>query len=438
MKEYKKYKDTGVEWIGDIPFDWNYVRLKLISNISKGRKPKKDFEEFAEGLLPYMSMEYLRNKTNSPIYADSNESNLVLVEEGDLLILWDGSKAGEIVQAKKGVLSSTMAKIEIKDIRFESNYLNYLLQLGEKHIQNNTIGMGIPHVNGNILKNLMMLIPCPEEQTQIAKYLDYKTGLIDAVIEKKELLIKKLKEQRQAIINEAITKGLNPNAIMKDSGVEWLGKIPEQWNCMKMKNGCEFILDGTHGSYKRVEDGFRLLSVRNIIQDKFTFRDDDSCISKKDYLEISSKFKINKGDIQLAIVGATLGKAALVSKMSEDFVTQRSLATIRSNPNKLFNKYLYYFIKSESFQSYLWLNAAFSAQPGVYLGTLQNCTLPSIDVKEQIQIVQFIDEKICSIEKIYEKIPFQIGKLKSYRQSIISEAVTGKIDVRDWQAPKIT
>ena len=131
-----------------------------------------------------------------------------------------------------------------------------------------SVGATFPALSLGILSDTVLPFTTNEtEQTQIAKYLDHQTGLIDVIIEKKELLIKKLKEQRQAIINEAVTKGLNPNTKMKDSGIEWLGEVPEEWSVMKMKFGCEFILDGTHGSYKRVTEGYRLLSVRNIIND---------------------------------------------------------------------------------------------------------------------------------------------------------------------------
>ena len=235
MKQYETYKESGAEWIGEIPESWKSVNLKWISNITKGKKPKVDFDENGENLLPYLSMEFLRGKTSNPTYASIEEKGLVHIDDGDILILWDGSKAGEIVKAKKGILSSTMAKIEINDNNFESNYLNYLLQLGERHVQEHTIGMGIPHVSGDILKMLPMLVPSPQEQTQIATYLDFKTGLIDSIISQKEELIKKLKEQRQAIINEAVTKGLNKDVKLKDSGIEWLGDIPEHWVISKFK-----------------------------------------------------------------------------------------------------------------------------------------------------------------------------------------------------------
>lgn len=436
MKGYDNYKDSGVEWIGKIPENWDNVRLKLISSITKGRKPNKDYEENLDGFLPYLSMEYLRDKTDEPIYAEANEKNLVLVNEGDILILWDGSKAGEIVRAKKGILSSTMAKIEIYDNRFESNFLNYLLQLGEKHIQANTIGMGIPHVNGNILKDLMMLLPTFGEQTKIAAFLDYKTGLIDDTIEKKKRLIDLLKLKRQAVINEAVTKGLNPNAPMKDSGIPSFGRIPMNWKVTKLK----FI------SNVKGRIGFRGYTVNDLVDEGFgalvlgashiTWEGEIDLsnpvfISWEKYEE-SPEIKLDKGDIIIVQRGSTCGKVAIISNEIEKATINPSLVVLKN-------------INANSFYVFSSIKAA--------LGELVNLTrssaIPMLS-QEQIGNLQIvlpplheqkkIDEYLNQIKKDYNSLINQcsisIDKLQFYRQSLISEAVTGKIDVRDWQPPK--
>jgi type I restriction enzyme S subunit len=429
MKGYDSYKDSGVEWIGVIPENWDNVRLKLISSITKGRKPNKDYEDNLDGFLPYLSMEYLRDKTDEPVYADANEKNIVLVDEGDILILWDGSKAGEIVRAKKGILSSTMAKIEIYDNRFESNFLNYSLQLGEKHIQANTIGMGIPHVNGNILKDLMMLLPTVAEQTTIAAFLDYKTSLIDATIEKKKRLMELLKEKRQAVINEAVTKGLNPNAPMKDSGVEWLGDIPEHWEVTKMK----FIATITRGAILRPVD-------------EPTYFDDNG---EWTYLNISDATKCDKylyeGKLRLSDLGsnksarvlpdnliltasATIGKP-FINKIPvcvhDGFIP---ITNIKSNID-----YLYHYLRNP--QLYISLGKV-NTQKNIYLDEVKDIFVTQPSKKEQFDIVSYLESFEEKNNKLLLQIENAIEKLQTYRQSLISEAVTGKIDVRDWEKAK--
>jgi len=261
-------------------------------------------------------------------------------------------------------------------------------------------------------------------------YLDRKTAEIDELIADKKRLLELYEEEKTAIINQAVTKGIDPEVPMKHSGVEWLGEVPAHWNLLKMKTICVFILDGTHGSYRRVTDGYRLLSVRNIIDGKFKFRDDDSMVSQEHFEEISKRFLIKEGDIQLAIVGATLGKVAIVEKLPESFVTQRSVATLRVN-NKCIPRYLFYYLKASNFQSYLWLNAGFSAQPGVYLGTLQNAYIPLPSIRMQHAIVNYIEAECTQIDAKKAKTEKMIELLTEYRTALISEVVTGKVKVTE-------
>ena len=192
---------------------------------------------------------------------------------------------------------------------------------------------------------------------------------------------------------------------------------------------CNFILDGTHGSYPRVDKGYRLLSVRNIINDEFVFRDDDSNVSYKHFKEISSKFKIVEGDIQLAIVGATLGKVAVVKRLEEDVVTQRSLATIRVNSELMNNSFVANFLRSKSYGAYLWSNTSFSAQPGVYLNTIQNSYIPLAPKSEQDLIDKYIDDESKKLNGVIENTQTTIDKLREYKTTLINSAVTGKIKV---------
>ncbi|SFZ84000.1 restriction endonuclease subunit S [Tenacibaculum maritimum] len=416
-KAYETYKDSDVEWIGKIPENWKSVSLKWISNITKGRKPKVDYDESGENLLPYLSMEFLRDKTSNPTYASIDEKGLVFVDDGDILILWDGSKAGEIVKAKKGVLSSTMAKIDITDSDFESTYLNYLLQLGEKHIQENTIGMGIPHVSGDVLKGLKMLLPPKQEQTQIAAYLDYHTQLIDTLISKKETLIQKLQEQRQAIINEAVTKGLNKNVALKDSGIEWLGEIPEHWEVVKLK----YVLNNLNNIRIPLSS-----SKRGVMKNKvYDYYGASGVIDKvEDYLFEGKNILIGEDG------------ANLISRSKRLVFIADGKYWVNNHAHILHPK-----IGDIEFYTELLELIDFtpiiegSAQPKLTQDALMNIQIPNPPVEEQIEIKNFINIKIKKANDLIYKIKNSIQKLKAYRQSLISEAVTGKIDVRDWQLP---
>lgn len=439
-KEYKNYIDSGVEWIGKIPESWKSVSLKWISNITKGRKPKVDYDDNGKNLLPYLSMEFLRNKTAYPTYASIEEKGLVFVDDGDILILWDGSKAGEIVKAKKGVLSSTMAKIHITDPKFESNYLNYLLQLGERHLQNNTIGMGIPHVSGDVLKSLKVLLPSSQEQTQIAAYLDYHTSKIDLLIGKKETLIKKLQELRQATINEAVTKGLNPEVDLKDSTIEWLGEIPEHWETVKFRHLFTLSKGLTITKNDLTEEGIPCISYGEI-HSKFGFevnpeKDTLKCVPEE-FVKTNENALLSFGDFVFADTSEDIEGSGNFTYLNSTAPTFAGYHTIIARLKKSKNyRFFAYFFESITFRTQIREQVK-----GVKVYSITNKLLKDIVLfnppeEEQKMIVDYIDNKTNKIITIIEKLEKSIKKLKEYQQSLISEAVTGKIDVRDWQAPK--
>jgi type I restriction enzyme S subunit len=441
MKAYEKYRETENELLVKIPNHWQIVKLKYIVSCNDDVISVQPTDDYQINYIEIGDVSLQKGIFNSSVQNIQEAPSRArrVIKKNDVIISTVRTYLKAISMVSEpfdGYIASTgFAVLRAKEVHH--NFLNYLVQ-NETFIEeiiSKSVGASYPAITSNNLLNIVVPLPSPSEQSKIAQYLDYQTSLIDQLIQQKEKLVALLKEKRQSVINEAVTKGLNPNVPMKDSGIEWLGEVPEEWTKGKLKHFCKFIYDGTHGSYQRVEAGYRLLSVRNIVNGKFVFRDDDSKVSESDFLEISSKFKIVPDDLQLAIVGATLGKVAIVELLAEEFVTQRSLATIRVKSSRVFPKYLLYFLQSTSFQSFLWRNSSFSAQPGVYLGTIQNCDLAIPQLPEQSFIVKYLVDREVFFENLISKIDSQVILLKEYRQSIISEAVTGKVDVRHWQPP---
>ncbi|MFY7935982.1 MAG: restriction endonuclease subunit S [Flavobacterium sp.] len=433
MKPYEKYKESGVEWIGEIPEHWTGTPLKHISSITKGKKAKEDFQDYSEGLIPYLSMEFLRNQTDSPIYVNPNDNSIVLVEEKDLLILWDGSKAGEIVKAKKGALSSTMGKIHINNVNFDVEFITYLLKYSERFIQSNRIGMGIPHVDGEVLRDLLILKPTLQEQTAIAKYLDHQTAIIDELIEKKTKQIALLKEKRQAIINEAVTKGLDPTAKMKDSGLDSFGQIPENWILTKLKflskvKGRIGFRGYTTNDLVEEGEGALTLGATHITWEGDIDLSNPVFISWEKYEE-SPEIKLNKGDIVIVQRGSTCGKVAIISEEIGYATINPSLVILKEvNANPF---YVFLSIKAalEALVN-LTRSAAIPMLSQEQIGNLQ-IVLPPLE--EQDRIAEYLNKVKIKFEYAIKQCSDSIEKLKEYRQSLISEAVTGKIDVRGWQ-----
>jgi type I restriction enzyme S subunit len=190
------------------------------------------------------------------------------------------------------------------------------------------------------------------------------------------------------------------------------------------------IKDGTHNPPQRVDYGVRLLSVRNIIDSEYVFRDDDSLISEESFRELNKYFQVKEGDVLLAIVGGTIGKTAIVKTMENHHI-QRSLALFRTKRLKLIPEFLHYFMQSSYFYELLWSNVGFSAQPGIYLGSLANFKILAPSLNEQYDVVSFLKEQSQKFSLIVKETEYSIELLKEHRAALISAAVTGKIDVRN-------
>lgn len=235
--------------------------------------------------------------------------------------------------------NQSLAAFLCDESRLHYNYLFYYLDSTYREIRG-LVGDDLRDgLSLGLLKSLYVPFPPIPEQCAVAAFLDRETAKIDALIERKERLIVLLQEKRAALISHAVTKGLYPAVPIKDSGVEWIGEIPAHWEVKKLKYVCSLIKDGTHQPPERVVDGIPLLSVRNIVNGRFVFLEDDSLISENDFRALERAIQVRTNDVLLAIVGATLGKVAIVNEMAP-FSIQRSLALLRGRPNELYVKFL--------------------------------------------------------------------------------------------------
>ena len=239
MKSVNQYvmKDSGVQWIGQVPMHWIGYRMQYITRLEKGRMPQELTS--TGGDAPYLTMDLLRNRETIVTYP-ANTKGLVRVEDNDLLLLWDGANAGEILQAKRGYLGSTMAIIHYSKEIIESKFAFYFFKALERRFKEDANGTTIPHFNRASLNSCMYFLPPTlAEQRAIADWLDAKCADIDAAIELQQRMIDKLKAYKTAVIHQAVTKGLDKNlkhTDLKDSGIKWLGMIPKHWDVVLVKN----------------------------------------------------------------------------------------------------------------------------------------------------------------------------------------------------------
>ena len=427
-KRYPVYRDSGVEWLGKVPEGWNTERLKYCATLINEKVDGR------ESNLQYTGLENIESWTGRLIPSEeisTSEGQSNIYEPEDVLFGKLRPYLAKVLSAKEhGICTGELLVLRPKDVSQEYLFRYMLARDFISIVDSSTYGAKMPRASWDFIGDLPVLLPTEAEQRAIAAFLDSETGRIDTLIEKKERQIKLLQEKRAALISHAVTKGLDPDVPMKDSGVEWLDEVPENWEIKRLKHVCLLIKDGTHQPPSRTSNGIPLLSVRNIVNGKFVNLPDDSLISEEDFNELQRSVEVKKNDILLAIVGATIGKVAIVDEMLP-FAIQRSLAVLRPNINIAYYKYFSYFMRSSSFQQLLWKNVGYSAQPGIYLGSLANFNITVPDTNEQRAIASFIDRETGRIDTLTTKVRESVSKLREYRTALISAAVTGKIDVRN-------
>lgn len=436
MEKYSKYKDSGVEWIGEIPKHWDMCRLKSYCTL-KGRIGWNGLrsEEFKETSYAYLVTGQDFNSASIQwdecyqIDKDRYEEDpFIQLNEGDLLITKDGT-IGKIAKVsnldKPACLNSGIFVMKQRNIKFDQGFLYWLLcsNILKDFNAYTSSGTTILHLYQNVFERMPMPIPTINEQQSIAKYLDSKCSKIDHVIATQQKRVELLKELKQSIITRAVTRGINPNAKMKDSGVEWIGEIPEHWEIMKLKRVLSNFQDGSHESFSRVDSDFPLLSAKNVYENGIVFSEEDSTISEEDYKSIVSNGFPQKGDVTLCCVG-TIGRCCIYD-LDEPMAFQRSVTFLRVNDFVL-NQFLLYLLRSRVSDAQYTMYAKTSAQSGIYMNTLVNFNIVVPDVDEQCEIVAFIEWKCSVIDSQLSKINRQIELLQELKQSIITEVVTGK------------
>ena len=409
-----------------MPEAWTAKKLKFILSYSKGKQPSQLTEEPIGD--PYATMDYLRGRDCMLQYPVSTEG-LVHIDNDSLLVLWDGANAGEFLRGKAGYLGSTMAVVEAGD-NMDKSYLFYLLKGSEALSKMIAGGTTIPHFSPTFFDEVFA-IPSLEEQQKIASFLDYKTENIDRLTEILTARIDDLKKYRQSVITLAVTNGLNNSAEMKDSGVVEIGNIPAHWSLSPMK----YLLEGSmkYGANESAEsdnrDWPRYIRITDIAENG-TLRDDSFKSLSPDK---ANGYMLHKGDVLFARSGATVGKTYL---FNEDYPACYAGYLIKATCGvKLLPEYLIRYTQSSSYDS--WKNSVYILSTIQNIGAekYSNLPIPVPPIEEQMSIVGYLDRKTKQIDDTIVATEQQIKNLQAYRISLISEAVTGQIDVRDWTVP---
>ena len=441
FKAYEEFKDSNIDWIGPIPNYWQSYKLKhVINEFIAGGTPKSSNDAFWDennNGIPWIAIgdmtdnDYVNSTVKSITREGLADKNLRILKKGTLIYSIFASLGKTAIlnidattnQAILGLITST--KIDVK-------YLKYYLEALKGTISRFSNENTQENLNSNIVKNMEIAMPeSLEEQKQIANYLDKQTAKIDATIAKNKERIELLEEKRVALINQVVTKGLNPDVPMKYSGVEWIGKIPEHWNIMKLKHH-GFVLGGyAFKSGDFTDSGVKVVKITNVQSLKFDWS--ECFYLPKSYLHEHSEFKINKEDIIFALTRPIIStgiKAAIFDENEPALANQRT-GIFKKHSNDLISTFLYYVIYSDYFKEDFKSKITATNQPNISPLDIGEIKLILPSVEEQKQIVSKLDEETKKISEVISKIKENINLLEEYKTSLIHNVVTGKIDVRE-------
>lgn len=432
MQQYEQYKDSGVAWLGEVPSHWEIKRLKFsIANISNKIESQMS-------RLRYFGLENIQSFTGNLLTDIELESEGIANEFQKYDVLFGKLRPylAKIHLAKQNGLVSTEALVFRSNTGIKPEFLFYFCVSADfiDSVNSTTFGSKMPRASWEDISNFKMLIPPLPEQTAIATYLDSKLGEIDMLISKQETLLEKLAEQRIAIITHTVTKGLNPDVEMKNSGVEWLGEVPSHWEIIKNKFVLEFSKGLTITKENLLDNGIPCVNYGEI-HSKYGFEVNPQkhslkCVSEE-YLTTNRNALLQNGDFVFADTSEDVKGSGNFTYLSSDTPTFAGYHTIIARPNKskVFPRFLAYTFESDRHRNQIRAIVKGVKVFSITQAFLKNTFVWLPPLPEQTAIADYLDEQTTQIDRLSERVQQVIDSLKSYRSALITQAVTGKIKV---------
>ncbi|EHH1217122.1 restriction endonuclease subunit S [Vibrio parahaemolyticus] len=444
---YPEYKDSGIDWLETIPEHWLTSKLRYTFSFGKGLTITK--ENLRDTGVPCVSYGEVHSKygfeidpARHPLKCVGDEylktSPYALLKKGDIVFAdtsedIDGSGNFTQLVSNEQVFAGYHTIIARPYNRECSRFYAYLLDSKElrTQIRHAVKGVKVFSITQAILRGVNIWLPPLEERAQIANFLDHETAKIDTLIEKQQQLIKLLKEKRQAVISHAVTKGLNPQAPMKDSGVEWLGEVPEHWDVCKLSYRYEVLL-GKMLDEKKISGNYLGKYLRNTDVQWDSINTDN--LPEMDFRpQERERYSVKKGDL-IVCEGGEIGRCGIWESESTCFY-QKALHRLRPLYNTDLTRFMFYVLFDAVHQERFISGAGKATIAHLPAETFKQYRFAFPPRDEQQSIIDFLDSIKGKFDLIENKAQLQIELLKERRTALISAAVTGKIDVRNWQAP---
>ena len=443
-KRYPTYQASGVEWLGDVPAHWEVQRIKWIVDLNPSKTEERAYLA-ADTPVTFLPMEKVGTEgqidTSEMLGASQVWNGYTFFRRGDILV----AKITPCFENGKGAhLNSLPTEVGFGSTEFHvlrakpsihPQFL-YLLTTDIAFRQCGTESMtgaaGQQRVSADFVANYQMPLPPLAEQRAIATFLDRETAKIDALVSKKERLIELLQEKRTALISHTVTKGLDPNVPIKDSGVEWLGEIPMHWEVRRLKHLTEKIGGGKTpkgGAERYVEDGVMFLRSQNVHFGRLQLAD-VAHIDTITHNEMSGS-RVREGDVLLNITGASLGRSCVARLEGADANVNQHVCILRTVQRLNDPDFLAYSIESTSLQDQIFNNENGVSRDALNFEQIGELVLSRPAIVEQKSIAAFLDRETAELDNLIDKVHRAIELLQELRATLISAAVTGKIDVRE-------
>lgn len=416
---YKEYKPSNIDWLGEIPEHWEIRKLKY-SFMLKTQK--------ATGARIPVALENIESWTGKYLPSESEfEGDGIAFESHDILFgklrpylakVWAAKFAGEAIGD-----FFVLHPLQHLNSRFAAYYMRTADFINL--IDGSTFGSKMPRASWDFFSSAPINLPPLSEQQKIADFLDRETAKIDSLIQKRNDLIKLLQEKRSAVISHAVTKGIDPTVRLKPSNIDWLGEIPEHWDCWKISHGYSEMGSGTTPTSDNdaYYDGNINWVTTSELRENIIV-DTAKKVSQDAMRDFSALKKYPSGTLLIAMYGATIGRLGILGV--EATINQACCALVKSKV--FFNLFLFYWF--QAYKKTVIILASGGGQPNISQEKIRSLILPTPPFFEQQKITEFLDRETAKIDSLIKKEEKIIKKMKEYRTALISAAVTGKIDVR--------
>lgn len=442
MKQYDSYKDSGVEWIGKIPSHWEVASISLFTSSRSGGTPDRNKKEYWEnGTIPWMSsgevnkeFVYDTEEYITPLGSSCSSSKVIKKDSVMVALNGQGKTKGMVAVLKIDAACNQSLCAFSCDKRLYYMFLFYNFKAMYKYLRSQTGDDSREGLSASFVKKQKISIPPISEQQSIADYLERTCNAIGKAIATQEKRVELLKELRQNVITQAVTRGINPDAPLKDSGVEWIGEVPEHWKVCRIKNilkqGVDSIKIGPFGSSLTGKVGadleYKVYGQWNIVGADFNAG--TNTVNKETFDKLSKSYKVISGDILVSMMG-TIGKCAVIPEKIQEGIMDSHVVKIRLNESIMIGSYFEYIYDKD--KSTVIFNQLQKVKGGSIMDGLNSTIIKSLTIlvpplSEQQEIVSYIESQTARLDKSIEKAEHQIELLQELKQSIITEVVTGK------------